>query len=73
MTLFDCSDKRTGHLLSFFVLTPGDLTAKESPPPGICHPRQKKQLMPRGGGEGGWAQQELTDALVSKRNELDYS
>ena len=21
---------------------PGDLTAHESPPPGICHPRQKK-------------------------------
>ena len=21
---------------------PGDLTAQESPPPGICHPRQKK-------------------------------
>ena len=26
-----------------------------------------------GGGGGGWAQLELTDALVSKRNELDYS
>ena len=25
-----------------FVPTPGDLTAQESPPPGICHPRQKK-------------------------------
>ena len=25
-----------------FVPTPGDLTAHESPPPGICHPRQKK-------------------------------
>ena len=25
-----------------FVPTPRDLTAQESPPPGICHPRQKK-------------------------------
>ena len=36
-----------------------------SPPPGICHPRQKKMLMPGGrAGEGGngWAQLELTDA-----------
>ena len=40
----------TGH---FFVPTPGDLTAQESPPPGICHPRQKKKLMPGGGGAGG--------------------
>ena len=26
----------------FFVPNSGDLTAQESPPPGICHPRQKK-------------------------------
>ena len=31
-----------GHLPSFFVPTPGDLTAQESPLPGICYPRQKK-------------------------------
>ena len=45
---------RTGHLPSFFVRTPGDSTAQESPPPGICHPRQK-MLMPEisPGGEGG--------------------
>ena len=30
---------------SFFVPTPGDLTTQYSPPPGICHPRQK-MLMP---------------------------
>ena len=30
------------HLPSFLVPTPGDLTAQESSPPGICHPRQKK-------------------------------
>ena len=57
-----------GELPSFFVPTLGDLTAQESPPPGICHPRPKKKLMPGsqlGGGEGGgeWAQVELTDAL----------
>ena len=50
---------------SFFVPTPGDLTAQESPPPGICHPRQKKCIMPGGQpGEGGWAQVELTDAYL---------
>ena len=47
---------------SFFVPTPEDLTAQESPPPGICHPRQKNANA-RGGG-GGWGQVELTDALM---------
>ena len=48
--------RRTGHLPSFFVPTLGDLTAQESPPPGICHPRKKKMLMPGGQpGGGGWA------------------
>ena len=28
---------------SLFVPTPGNLIAQESPPPGICHPRQKKK------------------------------
>ena len=48
--------RRTGHLPSFFVPTPGDLTAQESPPPGICHPRQKKNANARGSarGGGGW-------------------
>ena len=46
--------RRTGHLPSLFVPTPGDLRAQESPPLGICHPRQK-MLMPGGqpGGRGG--------------------
>ena len=39
--------------------------AQESPPPGICHPRQKngnaRESAPVGGG-GGSAQLELTDA-----------
>ena len=48
---------RTGHLPSFFVPTPGDFTAQESPPPEICHPRQKMIIpggqLGGGGGEGG--------------------
>ena len=49
----------------------GDLTAQESPPPGICHLRQKNanampggQPVGEGGGGGvGWAQVGLlTDA-----------
>ena len=35
------------------VPTPGDLAAQESPTPGICHPRQKKMLMPGGQPRGG--------------------
>ena len=42
----------------FFRPLPGDLTAQESPPPGISFPRQKKMIMPG----GRWAQLELTDA-----------
>ena len=50
MALFDCAinekcctvgPRRTGHLPSLFVPTPGNLTAQEFPPPGICHQRQK--------------------------------
>ena len=51
-------------LPSFFVPIPGDLTAQESPPPGICHPRQKNANA-RGSareGAGRRAQVELTDA-----------
>ena len=36
---------RTGYLPSFFVPSPGNLTAQKSPPLGICHPRQKKMLI----------------------------
>ena len=47
-----------GHLPSFFVPTPEDLTAQESPLPGICHPRQNQKNAnargsARGGGGGG--------------------
>ena len=30
-----------------------DLTAQESPPPGICHPRQKKKANARGSARVG--------------------
>ena len=70
MALFDCAinekccsvDGGRGICPSFFAPTPGDLTAQESPPPGICHPRQKKKVLTPGGGGEGWAQVELTDA-----------
>ena len=53
----------------FFVPTPGDLTAEESLPPGICHSRQKNGNaraggQPKGGG-GGWAPVELTALMLS--------
>ena len=61
MALFDCASNkkrlqfwwRTVHLPSFFVPTPGGLTAQESPPPGIFHPRQKKMMLMPGGQPGG--------------------
>ena len=43
-----------GHLPSFFVPTPEDLTAQESPLPGICHPRQnQKNANARGSARAG--------------------
>ena len=46
-----------GAFALFFRPHPGDLTAQESPSPGICHPRQKKMVMTGGqpGGGGGGA------------------
>ena len=61
--LFDCAINEKccgvdgGWGICPLVPTPGDLTAQESPPLGICHPRQTKMLMlggsARGGGGGG--------------------
>ena len=51
------------HLPSFFISILGDSTAQESPPPGICHPRQRINANARRSAAGGWAQLELTDAL----------
>ena len=45
-----------GAFALFFRPHPGDLTAQESPPPGICHPSQRKcnaRGSARGGGGGG--------------------
>ena len=45
-----------GHLPSSFVHTAGHLAAYVSPPPGICHPREKnanaRGLAGGGGGHG---------------------
>ena len=57
--LFDCAinekcccvDGGRGICPLFFVPTPGDLAAQESPPPGICHPRKKKANA-RGSAQG---------------------
>ena len=47
--------RRTGHLPSCFVPTPGDLTAQEFPPPRICYPSKKKSsARPGEGGGGTW-------------------
>ena len=45
MALFDCAINEKccsvdRYFPSFLIPTPGDLTAQESPPPGIRHPRQ---------------------------------
>ena len=60
--LFDCAisekccsvDGGMG-ICRLFSSRPGDLTAQESPPPGICHPRKKKCQCPgfSPGGVGG--------------------
>ena len=46
-----------GAFALFFRPHPRDLTAQESPPRGICHPRQKnpnaRDSAQRGGGGGG--------------------
>ena len=57
--LFDCAinekccsvDEGRAFAL-FFCPLPGDLTAQESPPPGISFPRQKKKKSNAGGGAG---------------------
>ena len=71
MALFDCAinEKRCSvdggrGICPLFPSPPrGDLTTQESPPPGICHPRQKKMLKPGGQPGGCWAKVELTGAL----------
>ena len=61
MALLDCAinekccsvDGGRGICPLFYVPSSGDLTAQESLPPGICHPRHKEMVMP-GGQPGGW-------------------
>ena len=68
--------RRKGHSPSFFVPTLGDLKAQESPPPGICHQRQKKNANARGsaregGGTGGrwnWLMHKLHLNTQTKRS-----
>ena len=55
--------RRTGHLPSFFVLTAGDLTAKESPPPGICYPM--------GAAGIDWCINEKLSLLTEQQQEKD--
>ena len=49
-----------GAFAPFFRPTPKDLTAQESPTPGICHPRQKNANAgdQHEGGEGGGGRRE---------------
>ena len=56
MALFDCVINEKCCSVFFVPTLAGNLTAQESPPPRICHPRQKKMLMPGGqpgAGAGG--------------------
>ena len=67
MALFDSAiNAKCWSVAPFSLPSLGDLTAQESLPPGICHPKPKKCLCPRvSPGVGGcWAQLKLTDALV---------
>ena len=65
------------NLPSFFVPTPGDLTAQESPPPGICHPREKK-IVPGGGRIGflgarrswNWSDLKYVSLTILKRADI---
>ena len=58
---------------SFFVPTPGDLTAQETPPPGICHSRPKKWLMPGGQPGGAWVQLETSLLPVGRVGENPWN
>ena len=50
------------------LIEEGNLAAQVSLPPGTCHPRQEKLLIPGGlawGGGGAWVHLKLTDAYNS--------
>ena len=78
---FDCAineeccsvDGGRGHLPSFFVPTPGDLTAQESPTRGICCPRQKKKKLMHGGQPGaGLGAAGIDWCINGKRTSIRY-
>ena len=71
MKMLQCR-RRTGHLPSFFIPHSGDLTAQESPAPGICHARQKKTGnggQPRGGGGAGRRWNRLMHYITATRRQ----
>ena len=54
MALFDSAiNAKCWSVAPFSLPSLGDLTAQESLPPGICHLRPKKMLMPEG-QPGSW-------------------
>ena len=56
-----------GEFAPFFRPLPGGFDSSRVPTPENLPSKAKKMLMPGGqpgGGKGGWAQVELTDALV---------
>ena len=54
---------KDGAVALFFRPHPGDLTAQESPPPGICYQGKKNANARVSGRWWGWTQVELTDVL----------
>ena len=70
---------RMGHLLSFCVPATGHLAAQVPPPPGICHARQKKRPITRGGWERGawctcnWLMHKLANTVEPWDNEPPYN
>ena len=51
--IYQRQEKSEEGCKGMFSPTLGDLTAQETPPPGICHPRQKKKANARGSARGG--------------------
>ena len=47
--------RRMGYLPSFFVPTPEDLIAQESPPLGLCQGKKNANARGSARGGGGWA------------------
>ena len=54
---------KDGAVALFFRPHPGDLTAQESPPPGICYQGKKNANARVSARWWGWTQVELTDVL----------